>query len=251
LHHADSFFKNIIRLSEVNSTNIYASQLINENKATEGTVIIAYDQISGKGQAENKWESEKGKNLTFSIILKPFFLDVSRQFLISKIVSLSILDFLKSLSIKNLSIKWPNDIYIDNNKIGGILIENSIKGLTYNTAIIGIGININQTKFSSSIPNPISLKLLLNKDFNIEDCLNVILEKLETWYNRLKLKNYAPIDNEYLNSIYNFNIWSNYLYQTQTITAKILGVNKYGILLLEKEDKTIIECDLKEIKYLF
>lgn len=245
-----SFYKNIIQIYEVDSTNNFASRLISENKGSEGTIIVAKKQISGKGQADNKWESEDGKNLTFSIILKPDFLEVACQFMISKMVSLSLMDFLKNLSIDNISIKWPNDIYIGNNKIAGILIENSIKGIVYNYAIVGIGININQTQFSSGIPNPVSLKLIFEKELNIDECLKEILDVLETRYTQLKENKFKLIDNDYLNSLYNFNIWASYIYKNQKIMAKIVGVNKFGTLLLIKEDATTIECDIKEIKYI-
>ena len=241
--------ENIIYLSEVNSTNLYASQLIKDNKFSEGTVVVAQNQTSGKGQAENKWVSENGKNLTFSVILTPVFLSAERQFLLSKIVSLSIIDFLNKFSILDISIKWPNDIYVGNKKIAGILIENSIKGLKYDTSIVGIGLNINQTQFSADIPNATSLKILLNKDFDLKECLNSLLEKLETWYDQLKLQNYQLIDDEYLNSIYNFNKFLPYIYMYQKITARIIGVNKYGKLQLEKEDNTIIDCDFREIEF--
>jgi len=241
--------KNIIKLTEVNSTNLFASQLIKENNVIEGTVIIAESQTSGKGQAESKWESESGKNLTFSIILIPVFLPLASQFLLSKVVSLAIIDFLNKLSINNLTIKWPNDIYVGKQKIAGILIENMILGREYTTAIIGIGININQTQFSSNVPNPISLKLLSNKDFNIEECLNALLIEVEKRYNQLKFLKYQLIDNDYLKALYNFNKWSSYSYLSKIIIARIIGVNKYGKLILEKENNTMIECDLKEIKY--
>ena len=241
---------NIVYLTEISSTNIYASQLIKENKAEEGTVIIAKKQTSGKGQAKNKWESEDGKNLTISIILSPIFLPVDKQFFLSKTVSLAIIDFLRELSIDNLFIKWPNDIYVGKQKIAGILIENSILGGKYVNVVIGIGLNINQTQFSREIPNPVSLKLLSNKQYNIDDCLNILLNKIEARYEQLKSLKYSIIDNEYLNVLLNFNVWANYLYNYMTITAKVVGINKYGKLLLERKDNAIIECDLKEIKFI-
>jgi len=241
---------NIIYLTVISSTNIYASQLIKENKAEEGTVVIAKKQTSGKGQAKNKWESEDGKNLTISIILSPIFLPVEKQFFLSKTVSLAIIDFLRELSIDNLFIKWPNDIYVGKRKIAGILIENSILGGKYVNVVIGIGLNINQTQFSKEIPNPVSLKLLSNKQYNIDDCLNILLNKIEARYEQLKSLKYSIIDNEYLNVLLNFNVWANYLYNYKTIIAKVVGINKYGKLLLERKDNTIIECDLKEIKFI-
>lgn len=241
---------NIINLEEIDSTNIYASQLINENKATEGTVIVAKNQISGKGQAESKWESKPGENLTFSIIFCPTFLPVANQFSLSKSISLAIIDFLRTLGIKKIYIKWPNDIYVGDKKIAGILIENRIIGTEYKVAIVGLGININQTVFSSNIPNPTSLRIILNKELNISNCLNSILNSLNKRYRLLKTKDYQQIDKDYLLSLYKLNQWATYSYQSENIIAKITGVNLYGKLILEKENKEKIECDLKEIKYM-
>jgi len=241
---------NIIRLDETDSTNSYASQHIKQQPFEEGLIIITDHQTLGKGQAGNKWESEKGKNLTFSVILTPVFLPVEDQFLISKIASLAVLSVLRYMQVDNISIKWPNDIYVADRKIAGILIENAVKGNVFETSIIGTGININQTKFSEEIANPTSLKMITNKDFDPEACLKLYIAELQQWYQELKLKNYSLIDKEYLNSIYHFNSWAYYIYMSEKILARIVGVNKYGKLLLEREDASVIECDIKEIKYL-
>ncbi len=132
--------KNIIYLHEVESTNNYANQLILSDAAEEGTVVLAHYQKKGKGQHGNNWESEDEKNLLMSIIIFPGFLDAGKQFLISKVVSLALIDFLKT-ETEDVSIKWPNDIYVGKNKIAGILIENSVKGTNMFSAILGIGLN--------------------------------------------------------------------------------------------------------------
>ena len=119
--------KKVIYLKEVESTNNYANKLILSDTAEDGTVVLAQHQTGGKGQLGNSWESEAGKNLLMSIIWFPRFLPAGQQFLISKVVSLAITDFLQN-EIQNSTIKWPNDIYIDNRKLAGILIENSVKG---------------------------------------------------------------------------------------------------------------------------
>jgi len=145
-----------IKLNEVNSTNEYAKVLLSKNKPSEGTVIFAHYQTNGKGQFGKTWKSEKGKNLTFSIILYPNFLEAKRAYSLNQAVSLGLKDCIESQKIP-VSIKWPNDIYYHDKKLGGLLIENGLVGENINYSIIGIGLNVNQTTFSQEIPNPTSL----------------------------------------------------------------------------------------------
>ena len=133
------------------------NQLIKNTEVAEGTVVLAKEQTSGRGQVNNTWESSYGDNLLMSIVLYPEFLHAGNQFLLSKFVSLAIVDFL-SYYLENVTIKWPNDIYVGNKKIAGVLIENSLRGAFISSSVVGIGLNVNQTEFSSSIPNPTSLK---------------------------------------------------------------------------------------------
>jgi BirA family transcriptional regulator, biotin operon repressor / biotin---[acetyl-CoA-carboxylase] ligase len=132
--------KNFIFLNEVESTNNYANQLVLSKAAEHGTVVLAQYQKKGRGQQGNFWESEFGKNMLASFIIFPQFLIAAKQFYISKIVSLALVDFLKT-ETNEVSVKWPNDIYIQNKKIAGILIENSVKGVNVSSSIIGIGLN--------------------------------------------------------------------------------------------------------------
>ena len=144
---------NIVVLQETDSTNNYANCQIAESEVPEGAVFLAYSQKNGRGQANNQWESEAGKNLTFSLVLKPRFLEISDQFMISKVVTLGIHSSLKNY-IGQLKIKWPNDMYAGDRKLGGILIENSILSGRITNSVIGIGLNINQEKFISNAPTP-------------------------------------------------------------------------------------------------
>ena len=130
--------KNLILLNEVESTNNYANQLVLSKAAEHGTVVLAQYQKKGRGQQGNFWESEFGKNMLASFIVFPQFLSAAKQFYFSKIVSLALVDFLKT-ETNEVSVKWPNDIYVRNKKIAGILIENSIKGSNLSSAVIGIG----------------------------------------------------------------------------------------------------------------
>jgi len=140
----------------LDSTNLKLKELTKNETLPELSVVMARKQTKGRGQLGNSWESEAGKNLTFSILIKPLFIQIHQQFCITQLVTLALMDILKPL-YNNVSIKWPNDIYADNKKMGGILIENNIKGNNINESFIGIGLNLNQTIFKSNAPNPISL----------------------------------------------------------------------------------------------
>lgn len=152
----DTFPVPLIHINETNSTNNYLQSLCSEQKVEELTVIVADFQTSGRGQRGNSWESDPGKNLLFSTVIFPEFLEARRQFLISQIISLAIKEELDTYT-SDISIKWPNDIYWKEKKICGMLIENDLMGRNINQSIAGIGININQEIFHSSAPNPVSL----------------------------------------------------------------------------------------------
>ena len=131
----------VVLLEQVGSTNNYATSQVRENEVEEGTVFLAVNQTLGRGQQTNKWESENGKNLTLSIVLHPDFLEIKDQFLLSKVVCLGIASFL-SKYVGAVSIKWPNDIYVENRKICGILIENAIMNGRFSSSVVGIGLNV-------------------------------------------------------------------------------------------------------------
>jgi len=140
--------QNFVTLKEVDSTNNFLKDLVSNSKPLmEGTVIMAENQFAGRGQQQNGWFTEAGKNLTFSLLLKPHFLDIADQFDMVRVISLGVFDALEPLVGKKLKIKWPNDIYYGDHKLGGILIENLIQAGQIRNSIIGIGINVNQERF--------------------------------------------------------------------------------------------------------
>lgn len=239
--------KNIIHLSEVDSTNNYARGL-NLQEVEEGTVVLAQYQKKGRGHLQNSWESDPGKNLTFSIILKPDFLNPIRQFALSQVVSLGILEFVNS-KVEQASIKWPNDIYIGGKKIGGILIENSIIGSLFTESIVGVGLNINQQKFSEWIPNPTSLKLIADKEYNVEECLLNICSKISYWYEKLKNGFSNELNNSYLSHLYRLAIWAYYKTENKAFKGKIKGVDEIGRLMIENEDGKVLSFQFKEVEY--
>ena len=177
----------LIALDETDSTNRYISQLCNElqESVAELTTVTAEFQTAGKGQRGNTWEAERGKNLLFSFVLYPTFLEARRQFILSQIVSLSIKEELDRWS-DEITIKWPNDIYWRDKKICGILIENDLSGHFIGRSISGIGININQNEFHSDAPNPVSLKQITGQEHDRYEILSHILKRVQIYYNGLQ-----------------------------------------------------------------
>ncbi|MFY9153664.1 MAG: biotin--[acetyl-CoA-carboxylase] ligase [Prolixibacteraceae bacterium] len=239
----------IVRIQVVDSTNNYANQQIRDIEYSEGTVFLAYEQTAGKGQLKNFWESEPGKNLTFSIVVYPSFLEIRHQFMISKIVTLGIYKAL-SKYIDELKIKWPNDIYAGNKKLGGILIENSIMLGRIKSSVIGIGLNVNQTIFRSSAPNPVSMQILTNQHFDTEAVLAEILAGIDFYYALLKEEAAEVIDREFISKLYRLNEKHSFKSEDEVFEGKIIGVNEIGQLLIRKSDGEILDFHFKEVEFL-
>ena len=242
----------IIRLHSIGSTNDYmAEQLRNKKIIEEGTVVIAYEQSKGKGLNKNSWESEPGKNITLSILLKPDFLRADQQFMLIKSISLGVYDFVKSYIVHSkISIKWPNDIYLEDKKIAGILISNIIEGNQMRQSIAGIGININQKHFPNHVRNPVSIINVLRKELDLEQVLHELLYCLENRYLQLIRKEFTLISKNYVEYLFRYNQQYFFLYKNETISARITGISEYGHLQLMTIHNEQIECDLKEIDYI-
>ena len=241
----------IIKIDKIDSTNRYLVDLLNDQALEEGTVVVAQNQFAGKGQGDHRWESEPGKNLTFSFVIWPRFLDISKQFMLNKIISLAIKDFIaEELDAKRVSIKWMNDVYVDNNKIAGMLINNAIPGYTFKHAVIGIGANINQEVFRSDAPNPVSLKALTGKEYNLEKSLKKLFYYLNNRYLQLKEFQFETIDSHYVSSLYKYNSFHPYIYQNKKITAKITGVDAYGRLKMLTKKNQELTCEHGDISFI-
>ncbi|HAQ18377.1 MAG TPA: biotin--[acetyl-CoA-carboxylase] ligase [Prolixibacteraceae bacterium] len=239
----------IVRLQVTDSTNNYANSRIRANEVAEGTVFLAYEQTDGRGQSSNFWESEPGENLTFSLVLYPEFLEIRRQFMLSKVVTLGIYAAMNKY-VDQLSIKWPNDIYAGNRKLGGILIENSVVYGLLKSSVIGIGLNVNQTTFHSSAPNPVSLKLLTNQHYDCEILLTELLSEINRYYNQLREGGDEDIDQEFLSVLYGLNERHLFRAEDEVFAGEIIGVNEIGQLLIRKEDEKIMEFHFKEVEFL-
>ena len=239
---------NLFYFDELTSTNSHASLMLKEGPVAEGSVFYTDFQTSGKGRAGNKWESEKGKNLLISIILYPESVLPEDQFFISMAFSLGICDFAGD-HFAGSKIKWPNDIYINNDKIAGILIENSIIGNTLENTIAGIGLNINQTQFPSSVPNPVSLRMLTGKEYDTRSCLGKLLECFDNRYKQLLYGSRKELEGEYLSRLYRLNEWHYYRSEKKLFRGMVKGIMASGRLKIKEENGVVTEFDFKEVEY--
>ena len=242
-------WQRIVKLDSVESTNDYASVLLKKTKPEEGSIYSALFQSAGKGLGKNNWESEKRKNLLFSLILYPEFLPVEKQFLISKAVSLGLANYVQAKT-SFIKIKWPNDIYYQDKKLAGILIENSIKGNTLNYSIIGIGFNLNQSEFYSDAPNPVSLHQITKKTYSIDQEIVKIRSNIRFFYNKLKAGKIEELNKDYLKCLYRFNEMHKFKTEKDIFKATINGVNEFGHLQLTTENNKKLEFGFKEIEFI-
>lgn len=253
------------------STNNYC-KLLDLNTVEEFTVICARSQTAGIGQQGNHWASEPGKNLTFSLILKPTFLRAADQYSLTMAIALAIADTLDLLisNPKNnqfapsgrIQIKWPNDIYVGTpseqhyRKICGILVSNQLSGSHIATSICGIGLNVNQTCFPTWVPNPTSLLLEASAPpsptpFAIDTVLDTVLDCILHRYRQLSLHDGPDaIKTDYLSRLYRLGQEASYFYNGKTIRATITGIDHFGHLLLTTSTGSHLSCALKEISFL-
>ncbi|MBE0650535.1 MAG: biotin--[acetyl-CoA-carboxylase] ligase [Bacteroidales bacterium] len=232
------------------STNLKAVKDIQEGTARHGIVIWTEDQTQGRGNGTNQWESEKGKNLTFSLVIEPHFLHPAEQFFITQLISVALYDTLKKiLSPENLSIKWPNDLYYENKKIAGVLIQNYVKGPQINFAVIGVGLNVNQNIFLSDAPNPASLIQFTGKENDIRSILNELLQTFKKYYELLQdPQKRVKMHEKYLEHLYLKDQWANFSDESGTFSGKIKGINDYGQLIIEERDGNHRAFGFKEVK---
>ncbi len=243
---------NIIDIEEIDSTNSFALKQFSVGELKGGDVILANYQTSGRGQTQNSWESEKGMNLTFSIVLEPKTIDASKQFLITQVVSLAIFNTLQGIVNSNeLSIKWPNDIYFGNKKIAGILVQNIITGNKISCSIIGIGLNVNQERFISDAPNPISIKNIFGNELDTQLLLKSLLYTFsETHKLILTAESVYKLKREYLLKLYKYNVEHTYLDKGGRFSGTIRDVDEYGRLIIIDHSQSERKYMFKEVEFL-
>jgi BirA family biotin operon repressor/biotin-[acetyl-CoA-carboxylase] ligase len=240
----------IIKLDAIDSTNNYLRRLITEGDVADYTIVTAKKQTYGRGQMGTVWDSDKGKNLMFSVFKDLSMHEVAFPFYISMAISLAILKAFKTLNIPDLHIKWPNDILSADKKICGILIENVIKN-KLNSTVIGIGVNVNQTQFDN-LPKASSLKNITGIHYNLDEILHLIIKFTKEYSSLLQDEKYDFVKNEYETNLFRKNKPSTFKDAEGVLfLGFIKGVTKYGKLQVVLEDEIIKKFDLKEITLLY
>jgi BirA family biotin operon repressor/biotin-[acetyl-CoA-carboxylase] ligase len=241
-----------IKIKTIDSTNLLLKELAEKQILEEGTVVLAENQRKGRGQGNNQWESEAGKNITCSILLYPTFLSIQRHFMLSKIVALGVKEALdhcigEEMEAATFSIKWPNDIYFKDRKIAGILIENALTGQEFSQSIVGIGLNVNQEAFPSHIPNPVSLKQILGKEVCLSTLLEKIIRRVIHWYKLLKADQIHLVSQVYHDALYRKSDFHLYQDKNGQFRAKIQSVGDDGYLYVVTDEGEERRYAFKEI----
>ena len=210
---------------------------------------MAESQYAGRGQQNNRWHSEPNKNLTFSLLLRPSFLPVAQQFDLTRAISLGIIEALEPFLGDDLKIKWPNDIYYGDKKLGGILIENILQGNQIKNSVIGIGLNVNQEVFPLEVPKAVSIKQILHRDYDLSFILSEICKNVEAAYLSLKSNRFEDVRNAYMARLYWLN--ENKMFKAKGVEfeGKITTVKENGLLVVNTGPETS-EYNQKEIEFL-
>lgn len=245
--------KNIIFLPEIHSTNSYAIDLLKNVNPAEGTVVHTAHQTQGKGQRGSRWAADPGKNLTASVLLKPGFLDIKKQFFLYQITALACYDAMAQIlnsSQNDIKIKWPNDILVNRRKIAGILLENNILNNRVNWCVAGIGINVNQDLFEEGL-RATSLKQITGAEHEVKDLLGLVCCYLEKYYLYLKNGKYASVMSLYLERLYGLNEYLDFEIGGNRQHLLVEGIHDNGLLLLRTPSGELMETDVKQVKWLY
>jgi BirA family biotin operon repressor/biotin-[acetyl-CoA-carboxylase] ligase len=241
--------QHLVSVPECHSTNEVLQQWIDEKGLKDGLVVITDRQTRGRGQRGNSWESEAGKNLTFSVALHPHQLDAKDHFLMSMTVSLALSDYLQAkLDTGTTKIKWPNDILVNGKKICGILIENSIAGNRIQYSVVGIGLNVNQAYFAA--PNATSMTLVGGGVYDLQETFDELLTNIERRYLQLRSGQYHELRVDYWSRLFGMGEERWFLSGDDSFAGVITGVDDAGRLVLRTGSVTK-SFEFKEISYLF
>ena len=251
------------RFEVLTSTNDWLKTEAAKNKPPEGMVVRADSQSAGRGQFGSRWESGKNLNLTLSVLLVPNWLPVGQQFYLSMAVALGVRDAVAQVlaahgpeasnpSAPAVRLKWPNDIYIDDRKVGGILIENTLAGSGLQTSVVGIGLNVNQIQFPAELPNPGSMALAMQCSFDPDELEQLLFECLERRYLQLKARRHAELKSDYLAVLYRLNTPAFFqkTADNSVFEGRIRGVSEEGFLQIITADEETLHFDLKQIRLL-
>ena len=239
----------LIKLDAIDSTNIYVKELIAKGDIKNYTAVISKYQTNGRGRNNSIWQDEPSKNLNFSLYKEFNSFKIENKFLLNIISSISVFKLLKKYNLKNLSVKWPNDIMTGNKKISGILIENNIRGKSINYSIIGIGINVNQLNFKN-LPKATSLHI----ETGVTNLPELMAEKLQQILKlnfELMLENPDELLNDYNKFLFEKDKTANFLINGKIFLGKLTKVNKLGEILIRNNDGVIEKFNVDEIKLIY
>lgn len=239
---------NFIRVEETDSTSTYLRKHLSEVEGNELTVVSTAFQTSGRGQGTNKWESERGKNLLFSILCHPVWVPLHSQFLISEAIAIALHDVLSNYT-KDITIKWPNDIYWKDKKISGTIIENNLAQNHIRDCIIGTGINVNQKEFHSDAPNPVSLFQILGEEVDKDTLLKNVVDAFSVYFNDLRNGNYEKIVSLYTSYLYRGHGFFKYRDSEGEFEAALVEVEDDGHLILRDKEGQIRSYAFKEVEF--
>ncbi len=238
LNNAGFIGKVLYGLPKITSTNDFLYKLIANDRPSNGTVVMADEQTAGKGQKGKSWLSSPGKNLTFSIFLEPHFLPVKDQFRLNMAVSVGICNAVEALTDADVCIKWPNDILIDEMKVGGILIESGVVTDRLDYSIVGIGLNVNQQIFDTSLANAVSLSTVSGTTYDLDLCLYKVLAAIEAAYESLRtIMTVDELKAQYLSRLYRYQEEHTFLIEGAKKMGQIVGVATSGELVVEIDGK--------------
>lgn len=237
------------KFDQIASTNAYFKKRIEQHNDINGKLIYALEQTDGKGYGSNSWHSLSGKNLLFSFGLKPDFLAAQDQFLLSMMVSLSLFNTLSDyIPSEKLSVKWPNDLFYEEKKIAGILIDHGIQGNAIEYSIIGIGLNVNEIDFPSYLPNPISMRMIQGRSYDLEEILHDFIRHFQSLYEQNM--QWESMKELYLKHLFRFNKSASYRYDGDIKLGNIQDIDRYGqlVVAIDGVERTF---GFKEIEFIY
>lgn len=240
----------IIKLNAIDSTNSYLKKEALKKRLKSYTVVMANHQQKGRGQMGASWDSDKGKNLTISILVNFNNFKIEHQFYLSMAVSLGVLTVVNQYVKTMLFIKWPNDILAVKDKVAGILIENVLKGNRIEYTVIGVGLNVNQTEFNPSLSNVTSLKKITGRHFDLDEIVSKLITSIQSFVNYMESKDFKKLKQLYINELYKFNIPAMFKDNNGVLfLGKITDIADDGRLVVTLENETTRKFNLKEIKF--
>jgi len=241
----------LVKLNATTSSNSYLRDLSKKVETPDWTVVTAEFQFQGRGLARSEWISDKGKNLLCSVLMRFDELKIANSFYLSCAISIGVYNALKKCSIPFLSVKWPNDIMSGSKKLGGILIENSLKNEHIYQSIVGLGLNVNQGSFPDYLPDAISMRQIKNIEYNRDEILEIIVNSIQESIGLLKNREFDLLHREYENILFkNGKVQMFEDKNKKQFLGKILGVDSSGMLKVEDEQNSIKQYDHKQIKFL-